>query len=96
MKAKLIFHSKVYDKQGNIVEVKLWKVNPSPDKPYGYKYSLVYVVGGERVIGYDNGEGREDHRHYGNRVESYNFKGLKILVNDFYRDIRKYKEERNL
>ena len=31
----------------------MWRVNPF-DKPHGYKYSLVYIVKGERVIGYDN------------------------------------------
>ena len=31
------------------------------DKPHGYRYSLAYIVDGERVIGYDNGEGKGDH-----------------------------------
>lgn len=58
MKAKLVRRNKVYDEDGNIIEVKMWRVGPSSDKFHGYKYSLVYIVGGERVIGYDNGEGR--------------------------------------
>lgn len=93
MKAKLIVHNKVYDEDGNIVEVKMWKVDPTFDKPHGYKYALAYIVKGERVIGYDNGEGKGDHRHYRNKVEPYEFKGLKKLTEDFYKDIKRYKEE---
>ncbi|MBI4715327.1 MAG: hypothetical protein HY760_05235 [Nitrospirae bacterium] len=59
------------------MEIKMWQIPPSPDKPHGYKYSLVYIVKGERVIGYDNAEGRGDHRHTENRIEPYRFRGLK-------------------
>jgi len=58
------------------VEIKLWQVPPTTDKPHGFKYSLVYIVAGERVIGYDNGERRGDHRHYGEREEAYAFTPL--------------------
>jgi len=44
--------------------MKIWQVPVSEDKPHGYKYSLVYIVGGERLIGYDNAEGKGDHRHF--------------------------------
>jgi len=53
MKAALIKHDKVTDELGNTVEIKLWKISPTPDKPQGYKYSLAYIVSGERAIGYD-------------------------------------------
>ena len=49
---------------------------------------------GKRVIGYDNAEGKGDHRHYGDRTESYRFEGLEKLAEDFYSDIQKYREER--
>lgn len=91
MKGKLVKHIKVREDTGNIIEVKMWRVNPSLDKPHGYKYSLVYIVEGKRVIGYDNAEGKGDHRHYGDKVEGYAFKGLKKLADDFYKDIERYK-----
>ncbi|WP_435550426.1 toxin-antitoxin system TumE family protein [Desulfobacterium sp. N47] len=56
MKAELIIHNKVIDEYSNIIEIKLWKVEKSSDKPHGYKYSLVYIAGSKRVIGYDNAE----------------------------------------
>ena len=91
-KGNLIKHSKVVEDTGNIIEVKLWQVEPTFDKPHGYKYSLVYVVRGKRIIGYDNAEGKGDHRHYGSRTETYRFTDLRTLVNDFYGDVEKFKK----
>ncbi|HHT9124397.1 MAG TPA: toxin-antitoxin system TumE family protein [Candidatus Brocadiia bacterium] len=92
MKARLVIHDKVRDIDGNITEVKLWEVKATPDKPHGYKYSLVYVVKGNRVIGYDNAEMKGDHRHYGNRVEPYRFENVRKLLDDFYKEIHRFKE----
>lgn len=92
MKGKLVRHIKVREDTGNIIEVKMWRVNPSFDKPHGYKYSLVYIVKGKRVIGYDNAEGKGDHRHYGDREEVYTFKSIDKLFEDFYNDIQRVKK----
>lgn len=94
MESKLVRHIKVREDTGNIVEVKMWQVSPSLDKPHGYKYSLVYIVKGSRVIGYDNAEGKGDHRHYRNKTEPYQFQDLRKLTEDFYRDIERYKAEK--
>jgi len=52
MNARLVRHEKIIDELGNIVEIKMWDLpKPAKDKPYGYKYSLVYVVEGIRMIG---------------------------------------------
>jgi len=63
----------------------------SEDKLHGFKYSLVYIVAGRRVIGYDNGEGKGDHRHYGDREERYNFVSLRQLAEDFMTDVENYR-----
>lgn len=92
MRARLVRHIKAVDELGNIIEVKMWQLpKPTQDKPHGYKYSLVYIVGGKRVIGYDNSENRGDHRHYGNVERSYRFNSLAQLTQDFFRDVEKYK-----
>ena len=91
MKATLIRHDTVTDELGNTVQIKLWKIPPTPDKPKGYKYSLAYIVAGERVIGYDNAEQKGDHRHYGSLEETYNFTTLRQLTNDFLNDIEEFK-----
>jgi len=48
-------------------------------------------VNDERVIGYDNAEGKGDHRHYGKTEKPYKFKGIDRLLEDFYNDIEQYK-----
>jgi len=93
MKARLIHHTKVTDELGNTIEIKLWQVAPASDKPHGFRYSLVYIVDGERSIGYDNGERQGDHRHYGDLQEAYAFTGLQKLADDFLADIERYKEQ---
>lgn len=95
MGAELILHDKVKDKYGGIVEVKVWRVPKTHDKPHGYKYSLVYVLGGKRVIGYDNAEGKRDHRHYYDKEMPYEFKNIKKLFADFYRDLREVRKHEN-
>ncbi|MBF0259941.1 MAG: hypothetical protein HQK62_14105 [Desulfamplus sp.] len=91
MKAKLIKHNKVTDELGNTIEIKIWSVKKAPDKPHGFKYSLVYIVNGERVMGYDNAEGKMDHKHLKQdgllRETPYCFKSLGQLVEDFIKDM---------
>ncbi len=43
MNGELLFHRKNIEPNGNIVEMKIWKVPYSKDKPHGLKYSLVYI-----------------------------------------------------
>jgi len=93
MKAQLITHDKVTDELGHTVEVKLWQVPVSEHTPHGYKYSLVYIVNNQRVIGYDNERGKGDHRHLKGREEAYRFAGIRQLVADFRKDIATYKEQ---
>jgi hypothetical protein len=91
MKATLIRQEKLTDELGNTVEIKLWKIPPTADKPHGYKYSLVYIVAGRRAIGYDNSEQKGDHRHYEKRQEPYIFSTLRQLADDFLADVETFK-----
>ena len=94
MKTQLVFHKKITNEKGNTVEIKIWKLPEYPkDKPHGYRYSLVYIINGRRVIGYDNGERKGDHRHYENREEPYQFEGIEKLFEDFYQDIKRFNNE---
>ena len=89
----LVLQEKITDELGNTVEMKIWQVPVSEDKRHGYKYSLVYIVGGERAIGYDNAEGKGDHRHFMGNESNYRFRGLRRLVRDFEEDVQSYKEK---
>lgn len=92
MRAELIEHSIIIDELGNTIEMKLWRLpRPIKDKPHGYKYSLVYIVEDERIIGYDNAESKGDHRHLRGTEKSYKFIEVWKLIQDFYKDIEKFK-----
>ncbi|MFA6055929.1 MAG: DUF6516 family protein [Thermodesulfovibrionales bacterium] len=93
MKAELLIHDKVKDEYGGIVEVKVWSVSKTEDKPHGFKYSLVYVKYDKRLIGYDNAEGKGDHRHYRDKETSYKFAGIDKLFEDFFRDLKEVKKD---
>ena len=92
MKAELLYHEKKYYEDSSFREIKIWGVPQSGDKPRGYKYSFVYIVKGVRVIGYDNAEGRGDHKHHGDKELPYKFQDLEKLWHDFTGDVRKYRE----
>lgn len=95
MRGRLLLHEKITDEQGNTVEMKIWSVPTSEDKPHGHKYSLVYIVGGKWIIGYDNAEGKGDHRHFLGRESPHSFRGLRSLVRDFEADVEAYKEKQH-
>jgi len=66
-----------------------WEV-PAPAQPSAHriKYRLVYVVGGERVVGYDNERGKGDHKHIRGAQAPYAFKDVPTLIRDFLRDVQ--------
>ncbi|MBI5026340.1 MAG: hypothetical protein HZC12_06365 [Nitrospirae bacterium] len=88
MRAIKVLHIKEI-KGDEIVEIKIWQVPRSEDKPHGVKYSIVYVKGGKRLIGYDNSEGKGDHRHYGDNEGPYVFSSIWDLLKDFKNDVKK-------
>ncbi len=86
MKAKLVFHAKTV-KGDDIVEVKIWQMAKSVDRPHGIKFSLVYVKGGKRLVGYDNAEQKGYHRHFLEKEEPYSFVSIWELIDDFKNDV---------
>lgn len=88
MRAVLIHHTKEL-KGDELIEIKIWRVPKTEDKPYGVKYSIVYIKDGKRLVGYDNAEGKGDHRHYRGKEESYKFTNIWDLLRDFKRDVKK-------
>lgn len=58
---------------------------------HGYKYRLVYIVNGKRIVGYDNERGKGDHRHVGGRETAYRFVDVPTLLKDFIKDVEKTK-----
>ena len=71
-----------------IVQMRIWQLpDTTTERPHGLKYSLVYIVDGVRVIGYDNELGKGDHKHKHGKELSYHFTSVDQLVADFKADI---------
>ncbi len=87
-KAELL-HREKRSYAGGIVEIVIWRV-PQPAAPaeHAYKYRLVFVRGGKRVLGYDNERGKGDHRHSGKTEMPYLFVDEAQLLDDFWRDVK--------
>jgi hypothetical protein len=92
MRARLVYHVKQYHADGSVEEIKIWQVPKGKNRPHGLKYSFAYISGTERVVGYDNAEGKGDHRHFMGREHPYKFQGLEKLWKDFKKDIQRFKE----
>ena len=84
MKATLIQSEKQQFENGAIRQVKIWLVpEPVPPATHRFKYSLVYVVQGARVIGLDNERGKGDHCHLHGVETPYEFQDIATLLADF-------------
>ncbi|MEK6591186.1 MAG: DUF6516 family protein [Nitrospinota bacterium] len=89
MAVELLFYRKNIETNGDIIEMKIWEVPLSKDKPHGLKYSLVYIREGKRIVGYDNAESKGDHKHLRYKEYPYQFRNVDTLIEDFYEDIEK-------
>ena len=87
MKATQLFHTKEAYGDG-FVEILIWQVpKPVPPSEHPYKYRLVYVVEGKRIVGYDNERSKGDHKHVNNREEPYRFVNPQQLMADFMANV---------
>ena len=66
----------------------VWRVpEPVPPSERSFKYRLVFVHDGKRVVGYDNERGKGDHKYLGQRELLYKFVDIETLMADFLRDV---------
>jgi len=94
MKARLVHRHKDVSPEGHIIEMTIWHVPSSvPPCRHQFKYSLVLIVDGERVVGFDNERGKGDHRHIGDREFPYRFVDLGVLIEDFIAEVEQWKRE---
>ncbi|MEE9303627.1 MAG: DUF6516 family protein [Thiotrichaceae bacterium] len=94
MDATLIARYKDVSPLGDIIEMVIWRVpEPIPPTSHGFKYRLVYIVNGKRIIGFDNERGKGDHWHYEEQEHSYKFTGIDSLIEDFLSEVEKWKNE---
>lgn len=92
MKAVLITRFRDISPMGEGIELVVWRVpEPVPPTTHGYKYRLVYVVEGRRVVGFDNERGKGDHFHLNDAEYPYTFTGIDALIEDFLAEVEKWK-----
>ncbi|NYT57312.1 hypothetical protein H0A65_00075 [Alcaligenaceae bacterium] len=95
MKAQLIHDFKGVTPEGGIVQMVIWKVPaPVPPTSHGFKYRLVYVMNGKRVVGYDNERGKGDHCHLDGAEYTYEFSTLEQLIEDFISEVEMRRKRR--
>ena len=71
-------------------EMVVWRVpRPVPPAAHAFKYRLVFVRGGERLVGYDNERGKGDHKHLLGQQMVYVFVDIDRLIADFLGDVEK-------
>jgi len=90
MKAIPLFMDKQAFGAGS-VQLVIWQVPaPVPPSEHPFKYRLVYIVEGQRVVGYDNERGKGDHKHLGDQELPYVFSTVAQLMADFWEDVRRW------
>ena len=95
--AKKAFEYKEIKDNGDILQIRVWRVEKSEKQPDGVSYSMVYIRNGERLIGHDNFEGHakggsNHHRHIEDRVFPYEFVDEWKAIEDFYIEIEKARQ----
>jgi len=90
MKAQLLLDHKTVDVTGAILQLKIWSVPESvPPTTHGFKYRLVYIRDGRRIVGFDNERGKGDHMHLEGTELPYRFLDLEHLIEDFIAEVNK-------
>ena len=84
-----LIHREKRSYAGGIIEIVVWQVpKPVPPSEHPFKYRLVFVRSGKRVVGYDNERGKGDHRHLGKIEMAYRFVDEAQLLDDFWQDVK--------
>lgn len=52
-----------------------------------YKYRMVFVKSGRRIVGFDNERGKGDHRHLDEVESPYRFVDIQTLLADFWHEV---------
>ena len=89
MYRRVIFEFKQKKPDGDVIEIRVWKVDISKQHPEGIRYSMVYISNGKRLVGYDNYHGKGHHRHICGREEPYAFVDEWKTIEDFTANMEK-------
>jgi hypothetical protein len=88
MAAELITRFKDVTPEGGLIEFVVWRLpQPVPPCTHPFKYRLVFVMDGQRVIGFDNERGKGDHWHQEGLERPYDFVDVDRLIEDFIAEV---------
>ncbi len=93
MGARLLYHDKRVSHEGDITEIKIWKVPVDKDFRDGIKYSLTYIHDGERLFGLDNERGKGHHEHRYGQEKKIVFTTWQKLLGGFRKELDKIRGE---
>lgn len=94
MRATLVIRRRVVFGDRDFAELVVWRPpEPVPPPTHGFKYRLVYIVEGERVVGFDNERGKGDHRHDAGSEVPYAFQGIDTLLDDFVAAVETWRRD---
>jgi hypothetical protein len=89
-RAELIVAFKDITPEGELIEMRVWKVPESvPPTRHGFKYRLYFGRDGQRIVGFDNERGKGDHRHLDGHESAYVFVDVDTLIEDFISEVEK-------
>lgn len=95
MHAELMTRFKDVTPEGGIIELVVWRLpRPVPPCLHPYKYRLVFVVEGQRIVGFDNERGKGDHCHLSGIERPYNFTDVDQLITDFIVEVERWRNAR--
>ena len=95
MKARRIVREKIAYSATELVELVVWQVpTPVPPSLHDFKYRLVYIIKGERVLGYDNERGKGDHKHLFGVESDLVFVSVDDLLERFVTEVEMLRQER--
>ncbi len=94
MKATLVIRRRVVFEDRDFTDLVVWRVpEPVPPTTHGFKYRLVYIVEGRRMVGFDNERGKGDHRHDGPVETPYRFRDVDALLSDFVAAVETWRRD---
>ena len=85
---EIFSHKQILD-NGDILDMKIEKVEKTEQYAEGVRYSLSYIREGKTVLRYDNHVGHPHHKHIGNKRVAYEFQDEWKLIEDFMDDLKK-------
>ena len=94
MPAELITKFKDVTPEGALIELVVWRLPQAvPPCHHPFKYRLVLIVDGQRVIGFDNERGKGDHWHGKGGEQPYTFVDVEQLIEDFIGEVERWRRE---